>query len=259
MSLKNFEKILRKTQEELFKSIAVKNDAVSSEGAYVYIQGNAPILLIAHLDTVHSESVQVICKSDNGNIWMSPQGIGGDDRCGVYALIKIHAECSIKPHLLFTCDEEIGGIGAKYFTLDYLAGAFKELLRIKLIIEIDRKGKNDAVYYDCSNAKFEEYISSKGFKTAQGVFSDISIIAPALGVAAVNLSSGYYNPHTPHEYINIRHLFNTIAKVKAIVEESPNLPQFKYEIAEKYAHFNSIVPRGLKNIYYDDEFDITDY
>ena len=25
-----------------------------------------------------------------GNILSSPQGIGGDDRCGVYALVKVH-------------------------------------------------------------------------------------------------------------------------------------------------------------------------
>ena len=39
---------------------------------------------------------------------MSPQGIGGDDRCGVFALQSIYAAAKKKPWLLFTCDEETG-------------------------------------------------------------------------------------------------------------------------------------------------------
>ncbi|MBO6179870.1 MAG: hypothetical protein J6O04_11890 [Selenomonadaceae bacterium] len=43
---------------------------------------------------------------------------------------------------------------------------------------------------------FKNYITLKGYRTAFGSFSDISVIAPALDVAAVNLSSGYYYAHT---------------------------------------------------------------
>ena len=162
---------------------------------------------------------------------MSPQGIGGDDRCGVYALNKIYDAATVKPFLLFTCSEEIGGIGAKAF-----ANVFKqnllpsELKSLKLIIEIDRKGDNDAVYYDCDNPDFENYISGNGFKTDNGSFSDISVVAPALGVAAVNLSSGYYNAHTFHEFINLQQLESTISKVLDIVSDSAksNFPQFPF-------------------------------
>ncbi len=100
------------------------------------------------------------------------------------------------------CDEEIGGLGAKKFCLAHKQHQLsKELDGLKFLIELDRKGKNDAVYYQCDNPDFEAYITDKGFKTEQGSFSDISLIAPELGIAAVNLSSGYYSPHTFHEYI----------------------------------------------------------
>ena len=72
-------------------------------------------MLVAHLDTVHEESVRDICTTADGNILMSPQGIGGDDRCGVFALVKIYKSAQLKPWLLFMCDEEVGGIGAKAF------------------------------------------------------------------------------------------------------------------------------------------------
>ena len=70
-------------------------------------------MLVAHLDTVHSQRVHDICKSDDGNILMSPQGIGGDDRCGVFALCNIFQSAQIKPWLLFCCNEEVGGVGAR--------------------------------------------------------------------------------------------------------------------------------------------------
>lgn len=216
---------LTPTQHQLFNLLAKKfrSNSVSCKNNFILVKGAAPILLVAHLDTVHQEPVKVICKSADGNILMSPQGIGGDDRCGCYALNKIYDLAKVKPFLLFTCSEEIGGIGAESF-----ADAFKqnllppELKNLKLIIEIDRKGVNDAVFYDCDNPDFENYISGKGFITDNGSFSDISVIAPVLGVAAVNLSSGYYNAHTLHEFINLQQLESTISKVLDIVKESTN-------------------------------------
>ena len=188
-------------------------------------------MLVAHLDTVHEQSVRDICLSADKNILMSPQGIGGDDRCGCFALVKIFQYAQIKPWLLFCCDEEVGGLGAKKFCLAHQQLQLpKELDDIKFIIELDRKGSRDAVYYRCANTDFEEYITGKSFKTAQGSFSDISLIAPELSIAAVNLSCGYYHAHTRHEYINRSHLDNTIQKVINIVSESyrDDLPIFDY-------------------------------
>lgn len=198
---------------------------------YILVHGDAPVMLVAHLDTVHHEPVREICKTQNGNILMSPQGIGGDDRCGVYALNAVYKQSPVKPWLLFTCDEEVGGVGAQQFCIKHKGKKLpEELDSLKMIIEIDRKGKNDAVYYDCTNDEFEDYITSKGFKTQYGSFSDISYVAPELGTAAVNLSSGYYNAHTQHEYINRRHLNKTVQKVIEIVADvsKPEFPKYEY-------------------------------
>ena len=227
------EEFLTPTQEELFKKLSgMYTEAVGIDGSFILVKGESPIMLVAHLDTVHKEPVRDICTSSDGNILMSPQGIGGDDRCGVYALVKTYALSPVKPYLLFTCDEETGGIGAKTFVkcLDQLP----ELKTLKLIIEIDRRGKNDAVYYDCDNPDLEAYITSKGFITDYGTFSDISIIAPVLGVAAVNLSCGYYNAHQLHEYINCADLEATIAKVIEIVSETARAVFPRYEYIDAY-------------------------
>lgn len=231
--MKPLEDFLKPTQKELFARLRAnyKGRINVCKNSYILVKGEAPVLLVAHLDTVHSNPVKQICKTGNGEILMSPQGIGGDDRCGVYALNAAYEQSEVKPWLLFTCDEEVGGVGASTFCTKYRKGVLpKELDQLKLIIEIDRKGKNDAVYYDCGNKDFEKYITRKGFKTASGSFSDISYVAPELGVAAVNLSSGYYNAHTLHEYINRKQLENTVSKVVEIIAESvsPEFPRYEY-------------------------------
>ena len=231
--MKNLEDFLRPSQTQLFKRLAkkFKGKTLISKGNFILVHGQAPIMLVAHLDTVHEQPVKDICKSNDGNILMSPQGIGGDDRCGVFALCKIFQSAQIKPWLLFCCDEEVGGLGAKKFCLAHQQLQLpKEIDNLKFLIEIDRKGKNDAVFYRCANPDFETYITSNGFKTAPGSFSDISLIAPELGIAAVNLSCGYYAAHSRHEYINRSHLDNTIQNVVDIVAESSSndLQQFEY-------------------------------
>ena len=201
--MNNLEDFLRPTQKQLFKRLAkkFKRNALFSKGNFILVRGQAPVRLVAHLDTVHEKPVRDICLSSDGNIIMSPQGIGGDDRCGVFALVKIYRLSKIKPWLLFCCDEEVGGLGAKKFCLAHQQHQLpNDLDNLKFLIELDRKGSKDAVYYRCDNPDFDAYISSKGFKTAQGSFSDISLIAPEFGIAAVNLSCGYYAAHTRHEY-----------------------------------------------------------
>ena len=257
--MKPLEEFLKPTQKGLFKILSkmYEGKAISRKGKFILVKGEAPIMLLAHLDTVHQEPVREICKSPDGNILMSPQGIGGDDRCGVYALVNAYDMSPQKPWLLFTCDEEIGGVGATKFCYAYEAGKLpKELEELKLLIEIDRKGSNDAVYYDCDNKDFESYITSKGFKTAFGSFSDISLIAPELGVAAVNLSSGYYNAHSLNEYINRKELNSVLAKVIEIIDDAaqPNFP--KYEYIERVYHVRNYTkyyncdPWGEEAIHY---------
>lgn len=239
--MRTLEDFIKPTQKELFAILRkiYRGKITSRKGKYILVKGEVPIMLIAHLDTVHKERVKQICTTANGDILMSPQGIGGDDRCGVYGISTVYAKSKKKPWLLFTCDEEIGGVGAEEFCREHELGRLpKELDNLKCLIEIDRKGKDDAVYYDCANDEFEAYITSKGFKTEWGSFSDISVVGPELGVASVNLSSGYYNAHTLHEYISRKQIDATVKRVISIVEEAAGDDFPKYEHVEKnYGYF----------------------
>ena len=241
--MKNLEDFLRPTQKQLFKRLAkkFKGKTLISKGNFILVHGTAPVMLVAHLDTVHEQPVKDICLSADRNIIMSPQGVGGDDRCGCFALVKIYRLSKIKPWLLFCCDEEIGGLGAKKFCLAHQQLQLpKELDDLKFLIELDRKGKNDAVYYRCDNHDFEEYITGKGFQSAQGSFSDISLIAPELGIAAVNLSCGYYAAHTLHEYINRSQLDAVIHKVVDIVADASRHDFTKFNYRESLMPIASV-------------------
>lgn len=264
------EKVLKLTQNQLAGKIKATygNKAIMQKGKYILVPGVAPVLLVAHLDTVHKQQATTICKSARGNILMSPQGIGGDDRCGVYALMEVYRRSVVKPWLLFTYDEEIGCVGAAVFARDADCGELPpELFELKCIVEIDRKGSNDAVYYECDNDEFELFISGYGFETEYGSMSDISEIAPALGVAAVNLSSGYYNAHTLHEYINKADLTYTIERVIDIVSDVqfPDVPHFKYverKVVLPQRHESNIYsfnPALVKDQKWPDESDLTDW
>lgn len=154
------------------------------------------MLLVAHLDTVHREVPTVLCQSQDGRYLMSPQGIGGDDRAGVYMILQVLHR--VRCHVLFCEDEEIGGHGARAFTKSGIAPA------VRYMVELDRRGDNDAVFYGCGNREFHKFILGFGFTEDRGSFSGISILAPRFDIAAVNLSAGYYNAHQLHEMIDRR-------------------------------------------------------
>lgn len=203
-AMKDFIELCKMTQPELKEYVAEQlgqfgYEPESADG-YVYARElGCPVLLTAHLDTVHKEPVRDVVVSETGAI-SSPQGIGGDDRCGVFIILSLLAKSDYRPAILFCEDEEIGGVGSKKFCKRN--ELVDELKRLKFFVELDRMGNDDAVFYSDDNAAFHEFIQKiTGYRLACGSFSDISHLMPAAGVSGVNLSCGYYNAHTTTEYV----------------------------------------------------------
>ena len=210
-----FETILRLPQMELKKMLKAELKSrgypVTDKPGYLYAEGAIPVLLVAHMDTVHRQPVEQICYSEDRAVAMSPQGIGGDDRCGVWMILQILRTTNC--HVLFCEDEEVGCIGAKKFT----GGSLRP--QVNYIVELDRRGNNDAVFYRCDNPEFEDFVTSFGFETAGGSCSDISYIAPYLETAAVNISCGYYCEHQRHEYIHLEEIELNADRVAQMVTQ----------------------------------------
>lgn len=224
-----FQAIVRLKQEELLSTMTAflqkmyQSDKVHPTKSYILAEGDIPILLVAHLDTVFKSPPVEIYFDEKKDVLWSPQGLGADDRAGVFIILKLIQE-GLRPHVCFTTDEEIGGVGASM-----LVQVFKEKpFDIKYAIQLDRQGVGDSVYYDCDNPKFEEYINKFGYVTAWGSFSDIGVICPAWEVAGVNLSVGYVREHSTSETLFLKGMYATMDKVRSMLRQASDAKHYKY-------------------------------
>lgn len=256
----DFIDICRMTQDGLkgflFEVLKLAGYEAKKGDGWVYAKGEIPILLTAHMDTVHKVQMYEYMEytdAKGNHILTSQDGIGGDDRCGIYMILEIIKK-GFRPSILFCEDEEIGGVGSNKFIKTEEA---KQLEKLNYMIELDRSNSDDAVFYDCDNKDFTKYITDfTGYKKAYGSFSDISTLAPFAGIAAVNLSCGYYNAHTTSEKVSMEEMFHTIDIVSGLLEdETGRKVQFEY-IPDAYS--NSSCYYGYDS-YYGEWFDPDEY
>ena len=224
--LKTFEQLASLTQNSLKKVLSsfLKRhySKVIETKEYIYAEGEIPIALVAHMDTVFKKPPSEIFFDERHNVIWSPQGLGADDRAGIFAIVQI-IRGGQKPHVIFTTDEEYGALGA--MELSKLDCPFTNL---KYIIQLDRRGSDDCVFYDCDNEDFVEYIESFGFTWNYGSFTDISELCPSWKIAGVNLSVGYRDEHSETEVLFVGQLLATISKVKKMLNTAAEAPVFKY-------------------------------
>lgn len=227
------QKILKMSVKELYIYLNKKlsplygaENVASDWDNYMVFRGTTPVGLCAHLDTVLLKAPEEILYDSRLEVMMSTSGgLGADDRAGVVAMLEIVAQ-GHRPTLIFTNYEEIGGIGASVLSKQ----DFFQSMDLKYLIEIDRRGSDDCVFYSDTNEEFQDYVEKFGFYTTVGAFSDISILCPALGISGANLSAGYYNEHTSLEILRLSELRSTVFKISEMLEEAHSIEKpFKYE------------------------------
>ena len=222
---KTFEQLCALTQKGMQKTMVTflrsKYKEVIETPDYIVAKGDIPIALVAHMDTVFPRPATEVFYDRNKNVIWSPQGLGADDRAGIFAIIQIIRK-GLRPHVILTTDEEKGAFGA--IAVGCEECPFEDL---RYIIQLDRRGADDCVFYDCDNEKFTEYVESFGFTEAIGSFSDISILCPEWKVAGVNLSIGYRDEHSVSEVLFVGHMLNTIDKVVKMLQVK-DIPAFEY-------------------------------
>ena len=245
------ERIVSLSQEDLRKTLAHylkgKYKKVIIEKEYIVAVGDIPIALVAHMDTVfYNQPTDIYYDQRKGIMW-SPDGLGADDRAGIFAILQIIAD-GYRPSVILTTDEEKGGLGAQKLAKRACPVEF-----LRYMIQLDRKGSNDCVFYECNNGQFIKYVEQFGFAEAAGSFSDISFLMPAWKICGVNLSIGYRDEHTIAETLNVHWMFQTIEKVKRMLDDVKNVPQWEfYEISNRLLNYYSEMrPYGS----YDDTYD----
>ena len=277
MEMNRFEEIVKMSMKELKKHLfdELKKyypEVISADG-FVYAKGDG-IGLLAHMDktlTVSSkykkgskyvgsykrQPITEIVKEikDNKTVISSPQGIGGDDRCGVAIILDILEKTKHRPTIIFTEDEEIGCLGAKKFARStYIA----DLKKLKYLVQLDRRGNNDSVYYYNDNREFIDYIvKTISYPEKHGSYTDICDIAPKANISAVNLSVGYYDEHTDYETVVWEEVWNTKNAVIKLLDDIVNAKEFDYvekTYSYSYGGYN-YGSYGYWNYDYDDDDD----
>ena len=225
---RRFENLCTKSQAELKKQLSFELrlfGKVRTGDGWVYKEGEIPILLVAHMDTVHKELVSHVIYTHGA--CCSPQGIGGDDRCGIYMIMEIIKECNC--HVLFVEDEEIGCVGSEKFTKTELCESLTG--KFQYLIELDRRGNNDAVFYYCDNKEFIDFVTEEYWEEQEGSYTDIVELSPVLGCASVNFSCGYYSEHKQEEFVILEEMENNIKEVKKLIKRTK--PDMFFEYVEK--------------------------
>ena len=192
--------------------------------------------VVAHMDTVHHiEKGGIVPVAINGNVTginpltMEQTGIGGDDKCGIYAAIMCLEKLPACKAAFFV-DEEVGCLGSGDCCIEWFSDC-------RFILQADRRGNGDWVE-DISgplgSKEFQKavsgYLKKYGYKPCKGMMSDVMALRDSkVGVSAANMSAGYYNPHQACEYISIHDLNNVTAMMIAICGGLTDSYPFTYE------------------------------
>ena len=215
----------------------------------VFVPGHRKdrVLLVAHYDTVFTKPVKV---GQLGSYLVSMNkgvGIGADDRAGCCALWMLR---TLGHSLLLVPDEEVGCRGSGYAAEHHV----DKLKDHSFCIEFDRAGSRDLVYYDMETDPFEEYIEEAfpGYEHAQGSFTDIVELCPALDIAGVNLSIGYDDQHTANEHLDVMNYIRTVYLAMNMLQRT-EIPSF--QCGETYSAYTPTSWNGYNYGYKRDQDD----
>lgn len=162
--------------------------------------------LCAHMDQVQDfHPKDFVCIEDHGVIFgYSPKthkqcGLGADDKNGLFIALSCLKEYDVLKCAFFV-GEEIGCIGSSAVDVSFFDNC-------TFCAQIDRRGNNDLV----TRISWDEICSSEflkdadceawGYSVSDGLMTDVEALRRNGVIAScVNMSCGYYEPHTDHEF-----------------------------------------------------------
>lgn len=185
--------------------------------------------VVAHMDTVHDieEDLSVLQVGDKltgfNRVTMKQSGIGGDDKVGIYiALQCLDVFDNIK--LAFFRDEEVGCNGSSRCDKSFFDDC-------NFVLQCDRQGNKDFVDTACgtklSSRAFQKTINpilkKYGYSFKYGGMTDVMQLKDdGVNVSCANMSCGYWNPHTKHEYVDTTDVERCLKMVTEIIKTHGN-------------------------------------
>ena len=211
---------------------AIKSDSTEKSSEFYYP------CVVSHTDTVHAlDSINVVeemLPNAQKELKLSlkaynnqglPTGIGGDDKCGVFACLTLLKEL---PNLkaAFFVSEETGCHGSKKADRSFFEN-------VGYVIEFDAPEnwmvtehcfgqqlfdreseffeKIDKVLTEGMNPDYMEYMVHP--------YTDVYSLRGSFDFSCINFSIGYYNYHTKNEYVVVEDVFNGIEMGKKMIEK----------------------------------------
>lgn len=200
--------------------------------------------IAAHLDQVqHIHSKDFVAVETRDIIFgYSPknrrhEGLGADDKNGIWVALK-----NLKKHPKLKCvffvEEETGCRGSSQTEMKFFDD-------VRFVIQCDRQGHSDLVNNIsgtelCSNNFLLDTDYGKfGYSLHDGAMTDVQILKEQeLSVSCINMSCGYYEPHTDQEYTVKKDLWNCRNFVEHIINTCNSVYPHKYvEPVRQNFHF----------------------
>lgn len=219
-----FNNILKRTDEELLQwlpnviiRMGYHQSKLHLDSDYIFAVGDTSTLLIAHLDTKYRIRPQTML-SDKGILW-SPEGIGGDGRCGVYASLEVTKRMDLgkKPSLLFVTDRQGQGKGPNGL-FKFQANFPKCHPKITHAFVMNHRGYKDMVVYEPKALTFTEtVVNQTEFQALHGHHPVTHYLGLAWQIPVCALPMGY-TLGVGGEYIVKKHLSNAIKQTTDLLK-----------------------------------------
>lgn len=213
--------------------------------------------VISHTDTVHGLGCINIREEELPNAqgedklslkaydnYGNPTGIGGDDKCGVFACLTLLKEL---PYLkaAFFVSEETGCHGSKnadksfFFDVGYAIqfdAPENWMITEKCFGQVlfDR----DTDFFKSCDDVLKNRMVNEDMQYMVHPYTDVYALRSQFDFSCINFSIGYYDYHSPNEYVVVEDVFNGIQMGKEIIEKLGNK-----------LHYKSAVPYNKTKIY----------
>lgn len=190
--------------------------------------------VVSHTDTVHQIDSINIEEEILPNYYREPKlslkayndfgeptGIGGDDKCGVFACLRLLQELPVIKAAFFVSEENgcQGSRVADETFFDNVGYAIQfdapESYMVSEFLMGIPMFKRDEEFFEVCNNVLTENLNKVSYKYHP--YTDIYALRTKFDFSCINISIGYYNYHTRNEYVVVEDTINGLKMGKEMI------------------------------------------
>ena len=185
--------------------------------------------MVAHLDQVqkyHPTDFTVIETKDL-LFGYSPTersfcGLGADDKNGIWLCLQCLQKFN-EIKVAFFVGEEVGCIGSSKANMEFFNDC-------RFVIQPDRRGNSDVI----TQIGFMD-IEKFGYTPTEGMMTDVEQLKEnGLAISCINVSCGYYEPHTDNEFTDKNDLLKCLNFIEHIITKCNKVYKHEQVIMDGY-------------------------